>query len=232
MERSVIGMKKFLLAFVMVLVMAFPAVADAPVAVVVNGVTLSTPGLLINGSTYVPLRAVSEGLGAKVDWDGSRAIVETAKAAAETMSEPKIISLTGDSGQKAKVEAALQLLKEKSPADYELVCKYAKFIDISEEKTDVLGETFTYTEVKSGKTTAEKIFLTKVLLDKNDNIYTASVIVHEATHLCNTQNKAIFDNRKTDENIAFLRGIATLRTLGASQQVIDEVEYTRTQVIK
>lgn len=40
----------------------------------VNGktITLAVPGKLINGSTMVPLRFVSESLGAEVNWDGAQ----------------------------------------------------------------------------------------------------------------------------------------------------------------
>jgi hypothetical protein len=213
-------MRKFLLAVAIVLMLAVPVVAEAPVTVIVDGKTLNTPGLLINDTTYVPLRAVSESLGAKVEWDG-RAIIST-------LGRPVI---TGDESQKAKVEVALQLLQEKDPADYELVCRYVKSINITDEKK-ILGSTLTYTAIDSGKTFGESICLTLTLLNKYDTIYTASAIVHEATHLCNTQNKNITSNNKVDENIAYLRGIAVLRILGASQSTIDGVEATRLRVIK
>jgi hypothetical protein len=69
------------------------------------------------------------------------------------------------------------------------------------------------------------------LLAEKDSIFTASVIVHEATHLCNAYG-GIAPGGKEDENIASLRDIATLRILGASQQLIDGAERTRTQAIK
>jgi hypothetical protein len=215
-------MRKFLLAVVMVLVLAVPAVAEAPVTVIVDGKALNTPGLLINDTTYVPLRAVSESLGAKVEWDG-RAIIST-------LDRPVI---TGDESQKAKVEAALNLLKEKDPADYELVCRYVKKILIDNDGSGkILAYAMVPTVITPGVAEPDTIFLTAVLLNKNDNIYSASTIVHEATHLCNAYNENIRSNNKTDENIAYLQGIAVLRILGASQQTIDTVEYMRTQRIK
>jgi hypothetical protein len=213
-------MRKILLAVVMALVLAVPAVAEAPVTVLVDGKALNTPGLLINDTTYVPLRAVSESLGAKVEWDG-RAIIST-------LGKPVI---NGDESQKAKVEAALQLLKEKDPADYELVCRYVKFIDVINDNTK-LGSTLTYRPIDGGGAKGESIKLTLTLLNKNDSIYTASVIVHEATHLCNAQNENIIANNKIDENIAYLRGITVLRILGAPQSLIDGTEATRLSVIR
>jgi hypothetical protein len=215
-------MKKFLLAVVIVLMLAVPAVAEAPVTVIVDGKALNTPGLLINDTTYVPLRAVSESLGAKVEWDG-RAIIST-------LGRPVI---NGDESQKAKVEAALQLLKEKDPADYELVCRYVKFIDITDGAASYsLGQALIETRENPHRIVAEKINLTPLLLDKYDTVYTASTIVHEATHLCNAFNDSIRVNNRADENIAFLHQIAVLRILGASQSLIDGTEATRLRVTR
>ncbi len=61
----------FLLAIVAVLLLVTPAAASAPgIAVVVNGTPIAQAAVVIDGSTYVPLRAVSESLGATVGWDG------------------------------------------------------------------------------------------------------------------------------------------------------------------
>lgn len=47
-----------------------PAALAQQVDIYVNGSVISQQGYLDNGTTYVPLRAVSESLGAQVDWDG------------------------------------------------------------------------------------------------------------------------------------------------------------------
>jgi len=213
-------MKKILIAIVMVMMLASPAIADAPVNVIVNGKVLNTPGLIINDRTYVPLRAVSEGLGAQVDWDGSQAIVTSVK-------EPNI---SGKSASIDRVKQALDLLKEKDPADYEFVCRYVKFIRITDD-AKILGNTSTYTAIETGEKIAESICLTSTLFNNYDSIHVASTMVHEATHLCNAHYKNITSNNKADENIAYLRGIATLRILGASQSDIDGTEATRLRVI-
>ena len=44
--------------------------ANEAVSVIVDGKTIDTPALLIDNTTYVPLRAVSETMGAEVSWDG------------------------------------------------------------------------------------------------------------------------------------------------------------------
>jgi len=200
--------------------------ADSTFPVVIDGKPLIYPGLLIDGLTYVPLSVVSERLGAKVNWDGTQATVRT-------ISEPMISPATKDPSHVSKVEAALKLLKEKDPADYELVCRHVIFININEDETNkLLGETLLYNDVFNRELMANGILLTSTLLNKNDTILTASVIVHETTHLCNVSNKDIYNNRKADENIAFLRSITTLRILGAPQQLIDHTEYTRKQITK
>lgn len=45
------------------------SVVENSVKIVVNGQTISTPNFLVNGTTYVPLRAVTESLGQNVNWD-------------------------------------------------------------------------------------------------------------------------------------------------------------------
>jgi len=49
------------------------AAAEAPIGLVVNGATIETdtPPLSIDDRTYVPIRVVSEALGAEVGWDGA-----------------------------------------------------------------------------------------------------------------------------------------------------------------
>lgn len=51
------------------ILMANSAFAASDASVVVNGETLSSEAYIINDSVYVPLRAVSETLGAEVSWD-------------------------------------------------------------------------------------------------------------------------------------------------------------------
>lgn len=68
--------RAFALAVVIVSLVTTVAVAGVPlpsitrtVKVVINGHEVGQPGYLIGGSTYVPLRVISETLGADVSWD-------------------------------------------------------------------------------------------------------------------------------------------------------------------
>jgi hypothetical protein len=205
-------MKKILLAIVMIFMLSSPAVADAPVNVIVNGKMLDTPGLIINDRTYVPLRAVSEGLGAQVDWDGTQVIVTSVK-------EPVI---TGDNVSASKVNEALDLLKSKTPADYEMVCRYTNKIEIF-SKTINAGSVYAWTSGNGEMAIGPEIIA-------EGTIPLAAVLVHEASHIADNKYAIIY--KQTTENNAFLHQIAVLRILGTPQSYIDAVEQTRLRVIK
>ena len=66
-------MKKILIAGFMVIsfICGLSAAGFNNPSVYVNGLRLSTDALLIDEKTYIPLRAVSEALGANVEWDQS-----------------------------------------------------------------------------------------------------------------------------------------------------------------
>lgn len=69
MSREKIDMKK--LFALVALTALFPATvfAQSGVRVYVNGIRVNEKTILDNDSTYIPLRAVSEAMGAKVSWD-------------------------------------------------------------------------------------------------------------------------------------------------------------------
>lgn len=64
--------------------------ADDGVTVQVNGKDLDTEAVIINDRTYVPLRAVSEALGAEVSWDNDSRTVGI--AAADESAIPSVIN--------------------------------------------------------------------------------------------------------------------------------------------
>ncbi|HOM01223.1 MAG TPA: trypsin-like peptidase domain-containing protein [Acetivibrio sp.] len=53
----------------------FTALGNANIKVLVNGVELNSDAAIINDRVYLPARAVSEALGANVDWDGTKRTV-------------------------------------------------------------------------------------------------------------------------------------------------------------
>lgn len=60
----------------MALGMGAVSYAQQAVSVRVNGTALSEEGVLIDGKTYVPLRAVGEALGADVAWDNEKKVAD------------------------------------------------------------------------------------------------------------------------------------------------------------
>ncbi len=77
--------------------------ADESVSVLVDGQKVDTPALLIDGVTYVPLRAVSESMGASVSWDNDTksAIVNSAdseKAITDMIQDASrsVVAITGN----------------------------------------------------------------------------------------------------------------------------------------
>lgn len=67
--------RKMILSTVLCLIIPFTAYADSGVNIFVNKSPLNLGGFIMNDTTYVPLRAVSEALGAQVEWDGNTSSV-------------------------------------------------------------------------------------------------------------------------------------------------------------
>lgn len=93
------------IAFFVCLIMIFvlSANADAPVRVYVNGSRIDTDGMLIGDRTYIPLRAVSEAMGAEVSWNGdaNSAFIafseEDVVARVVSDASPSVVTIIGNS---------------------------------------------------------------------------------------------------------------------------------------
>lgn len=85
-----------------IILITFGVQADNIIKVYVNGTRVDTDGILINDKTYVPLRVVSETMGADVKWDGktNSAFVEFSEddAVARLVSEvsPSVVTIVGN----------------------------------------------------------------------------------------------------------------------------------------
>ncbi|MBP2016790.1 hypothetical protein J2Z79_000163 [Symbiobacterium terraclitae] len=83
-------MRRFALPLLLLwlLSLPLPALADAPVRLVINGVEIrpDVPPMIQDGRTLVPIRFLAEPLGFAVAWDGDTGTV--------TLSGPKVIQLT------------------------------------------------------------------------------------------------------------------------------------------
>ena len=207
-------MKKILLTMAMILMMASPAMAGTPT--IINGVGRNLDTVNVDNHLYLPLRTIAEVLGLDVQWDGTFVRVDSNK-------RPVI---TGDDKFKGMVTQALDLLQEKSPPDYEMVCKQIEEISLIESFPTKYG-----VNAYAGNN-GNRIFITNYLTksDKYNSIYVAGALAHEATHSCNAKSGIVIGSSQ-DENIAYLREISTLRIIGAYQQDIDSTERTRLQVI-
>lgn len=210
--------KKMIAAIIlMVALLAFPVEANAPVPVLVDGHKICDVGLLIDGKTYVPLRAVSESLGAKVHWTGTSAEVSSVQ-------RPEII---GDGIQEV-VAQALDLLEKHDPADYKMICREAGTIEY-------FGTTLTCPD--GGVAYARAIpIMSRVCLGKElieDNVrftpaYIAGVLVHESVHVANNDKLPLPNN----ENMAYMREEIALIIIGAPEKFISEAERGRLNAIK
>ena len=79
-------MKKFILFLLCMLALSLPVMAADRVEVVVSGEILESDAdaEIVNGRTFVPLRAIAEKLGADVDWDQDTQSITLTKNAATT----------------------------------------------------------------------------------------------------------------------------------------------------
>ena len=63
--------KQIIAATALMLAISSTAYASDNINIFVNGNALNTGAFIMNDSTYIPLRAVSEALGSNVNWDGN-----------------------------------------------------------------------------------------------------------------------------------------------------------------
>jgi hypothetical protein len=161
---------------------------------------------------FVPLRFVGEAMGYKVEWKDGMVIMATAT----DLARPKII---GDETFVNAINDALDLLRDKSPADHELVCRNIQDIQITEDTN------------KSAFMLGRNVRISSYLISINDgykNAYIAAVLTHEALHAVN--NKYGMDI-KEQENQSYLREMNVLRILEVPQQQIDNIERTRQRIL-
>jgi hypothetical protein len=116
----------------------------------------------------------------------------------------------GSGEVKRATEEALDLLEEKAPEYYDFVRKWVKFIDVTE------------IEDASGYTTHPLSMVQMIRVSSNnypDPIWIASVLVHEATHVCQHKEGRLFYEIEAYENQK-----RVLVRLGAHENLIQSVE--------
>jgi hypothetical protein len=210
------------------------------IKLVINGQQVSTdvPPQIVNGTTLVPIRVISESLGAKVDWDGNTQTVsvtmprETLEAHtvdtfwntyySDIVTEPKI----GDSVTpefKNVLQKALNLLKEKDNVVYRFVCAYIPEIDEQPYKDDNIG-------AWTDPTTLNVYF-------NSDNVnqiisvsntwgieYTALTLAHEAFHestFCSGSIIPVYTDTNNKEIQAYAFEYAVAKQIGVDQYLLN-----------
>jgi hypothetical protein len=182
------------------------ALAYKAVAVFINGQRLDDTGsmaMIYNDRVFVPLRMVSESLGATVGWNAERnsAYIATQRDALTD------IEIVGTDEFKKGMSDALQLLKDKLPGEYLLVGKYVKRIELSPFVNNPQMMTDSMTVYISAKEF------------RPDPIWWAAGLVHEAIH-----SKQAYDGRNGTiqeyEREAYQKDIESLTKLGAPDWMI------------
>lgn len=225
-------MKKVLLAVIIVLMLTNPVLADQ---IVINGKAYQADTIVQNNSIFVPLRFISENLGANVEWNGHNAVITTLKRPeiiilplfGEVIPEEETNRIT------SVISEAMDLLESKDPASYQLLCMNTKSIEFYNNSFKSKSQSdgyFTYATTiiyppEKGRIVITKEFVNDTEIFKPINM--AGTLVHEAVHLANTNIKSVY----WDEDLAYLHNIAVLRALEAPQKDIDICEATRKYVL-
>lgn len=203
-------MKKCLLVVIMVMMLVSPAMGAN--TIFIDDAAYYADTIVQDNRIFVPLRFVGEAMGYKVEWKDGMVIMATAT----DLARPKII---GDETFVNAINDALDLLRDKSPADHELVCRNIQDIQITEDTN------------KSAFMLGRNVRISSYLISINDgykNAYIAAVLTHEALHAVN--NKYGMDI-KEQENQSYLREMNVLRILEVPQQQIDNIERTRQRIL-
>jgi len=199
-------MKKIItLAVILTLLIASPAAATR-ILIDKNLHSINYEIETINkgGRLFVPVRFVSENLGYTVDWQNEQVVIKYVPH------QPRI---DGSDIFKAQIQAALDLLAQKDPLDYRMICDNVNWIERS-DKIDGFAETSGNRAIIIGE---------KFINDPSYNtVNLAGALVHEATHdalymIC------VFDH-KENERQAYAREIAALKVLGAEQKYIKLID--------
>ena len=192
------------------------AVAGQQVKIFVNGLELAAdPAPLIHeGRTFVPLRLMSEGLGANVTWD-------PVNWAVNVDTKPRRPAVIGDAEFRQKVNGALDLLEEKAYPHYYLACSVGWPIEWKQR--------LEYVSDYPGNATIEKgkiIILEKLTADSSryNPEYLAGIIAHESIHalVLKLDNEDIIYHPRSGENLASENELTVFRLIGAPQWMADE----------
>lgn len=216
-------MKRLIVAGVMALALVLPAGADQQFMVWVNHMPLQENALMVNDRIYVPLRAVGERLNCDISWDGQNAQVNSA------VKRPPI---TGNTHFQDVVTKAMDLLQEKDPADYVLMCQIVDEVWINKpDKDNPKGFMIT------AQRFANSIAFNPDFIKGNKFIpeRVAGVLVHETSHIATHRIQTHAYNaeeRKQDEKISYEHELTALKLIGASQSAVNDAQIAMSMATK
>jgi len=168
-------MKKIILtAFLLLFLFATPSYAKG--TVYINGQEQSLKPIVVDGTTYVPLRLVAENLGAQVNSDDGNVHISN-DSNNNQLHRPKIV---GSEKFRSVISKALNLLEEWDFPHYIMVCQNVKSIAVisDDEASSIFDKPLEYYEKRQLKIheslfETEELFIPEIM---------ASAIIHDCTH--------------------------------------------------
>jgi hypothetical protein len=215
-------MKKIIpVIMLLVLLVTFPVAAGDNLAdVYVNGQCVGK-GILLDGTTYVPVRVVSESLGVKVDWDGSVQISNWGPLRRpEVKGEPEFVGMVGES---------LDLLEQKDFPHYAMICQLGWPIERKDkcQSFAVQGKDFNVAAgIERGSIVIYDSFVDS---DRNYNpVFLAGTLVHETSHAVSNKHDNWAEilwpadySQSLSEKVAFENQLLAFKLLDAPQWMKD-----------
>jgi hypothetical protein len=212
-------MKRFLLAVVMALVLALasPAAADVPFRLVVDDVPIAQPIILVNDTSYVPIRAVADIFKATTDWNFQTKTISI-KTKPVDIKEIKRPPIKGDAEFTEKINAALDLLEEKDFPHYVMVCQNTWDIAplLIDNPAESVKDSLAFSIAGSTR-------IMPLLINDSRRYtptYLAGILVHEACHAVNNNY-----DRDLPQSEAFAHELTAYKLIGAPKWMIDEIEW-------
>lgn len=183
----------------------YAGAGEERVLVWINGKLLNSDPAprIIDGRVFVPLRAVSDSLGASVGWD------ETANSAfIAGYNDPLTINIQGPESFKKDMRDCIDILREKDPEGYALLGKYVKTIVWGDYPSPMMDP-----------------LEMRMMIPKDhcqtDKYWWSATLVHEAQH--GEQRYSVkrytLEERETE---AYNRDLQTLKRIGAPQKLIEQ----------
>lgn len=199
-------MKKFIIALLILFMIAVPVSADPAYTLIVDGQRIDKPVIVIDGTSYVPVRAVADVFGAQTEWNG-----ETQTITITSIDRPLI---DGDEEFIEKITAALDLLEEKDYSHYVMVCQNTVAIRQAPRPADAPENYIASAHTVKGT-------LIHPGLTENPDQYTplflAGILAHEACHHVDWK----YDDAMNREKEAYAHELTTYILLDAPQWMKD-----------